>query len=122
MALASVANLAPQYAFLADDGRKVPVAEVIVGTRITVKAGDLVPIDGSVVSGKSTVDESSLTGEPLPVEKMAGATVWAGTLSLTGVLLYFHSSMYCKLNLSYRAFRFVIFHVVPVKEHNSFWM
>ena len=84
MALASVAKLAPQHAFLADNGLKVPVAEVIVGTRITVKAGDLVPIDGCVVSGKSTIDESSLTGEPLPVEKVAGATVWAGTMNLTG--------------------------------------
>ena len=84
MAIAAVANLAPQHAFLADDGLKVPVGEVTVGTRIAVKAGDLVPIDGSVVSGKSTIDESSLTGEPLAVEKVAGATVWAGTLNLTG--------------------------------------
>ena len=79
MAIAAVANLAPQHAFLADVGLKVPVGEVIVGTRIAV-----VPIDGSVLSGKSTIDESSLTGEPLAVEKVAGATVWAGTLNLTG--------------------------------------
>ena len=44
MAIAAVANLAPQHAFLADDGLKVPVGEVTVGTRIAVKAGELVPL------------------------------------------------------------------------------
>lgn len=86
MAISSVANLAPQVAFLADNGLKVPVAEVAVGSRLSVKSGDQVPIDGLVVFGKSAVDESSLTGESMLVDKEAGATVWAGTLNITGYL------------------------------------
>lgn len=90
MAISSVANLAPQVAFLADNGLKVPVAEVAVGSRLSVKSGDQVPIDGLVVFGKSAVDESSLTGESMLVDKEAGATVWAGTLNITGsAFLYF---------------------------------
>eukprot|EP00250_Pteridium_aquilinum_P021417 c25117_g1_i1 orf=513-2813(+) len=86
MAISSVASLAPQIAYLADNGLKVPVAEVALGSRLSVKAGDQVPVDGVVIFGKSAVDESSLTGESMLVEKTAGATVWAGTLNITGYL------------------------------------
>ena len=79
-----VASLAPQDAVLADNEQRVPVAEIKVGTRISVKAGELIPIDGVVASGRSAVDESSLTGESFPVEKEVGGRVWAGTINLTG--------------------------------------
>lgn len=86
MAISSVANLAPQNAVLADTGARIAVSEVKVGTRLSVKAGESIPIDGVVVSGGSSVDESSLTGESFPVEKEVGASVWAGTINLTGYL------------------------------------
>ncbi|MCO5587261.1 hypothetical protein L7F22_041208 [Adiantum nelumboides] len=86
VAISSVANLAPQHAVLADTGLRIAVADVKVGTRLSVKAGDSIPIDGIVVSGRSTIDESSLTGESLPVEKEIGGSVWAGTINLTGYL------------------------------------
>ncbi|MCO5559449.1 hypothetical protein L7F22_013049 [Adiantum nelumboides] len=53
---------------------------------LSVKAGDSIPIDGIVVSGRSTIDEISLTGESLPVEKEIGGSLWAGTINLTGYL------------------------------------
>lgn len=85
MAISSVAKLAPQNATLADTGLRVTVAEIKVGTRLSVKAGESIPIDGIVVSGRSAVDESSLTGESFPVEKEGGGRVWAGTTNLTGI-------------------------------------
>lgn len=66
----------------------VRVEEVKVGTLLTVKAGELVPIDGTVTSGKCNVDESSLTGESLPVEKDVGSIVWAGTVNMSGTLSF----------------------------------
>lgn len=86
MAISSVVSLAPEVAVLADSGIKVPVAKVAVGSILSVKAGEKVPIDGVVIFGKSAVDESSLSGESMPVQKEAGATVWAGTLNMTGYI------------------------------------
>ncbi|KAI5085040.1 hypothetical protein GOP47_0001209 [Adiantum capillus-veneris] len=86
LAISSVASLAPQSAILAETGARVNVSEVKVGTRLAVKAGESIPIDGTVVSGRSAVDESSLTGESLPVEKEAGTRVWAGTINMTGYI------------------------------------
>ncbi|KAH7352087.1 hypothetical protein KP509_19G029500 [Ceratopteris richardii] len=84
MALSSVAKMAPQYAVLADSGLSIPVAEVMIGTTLSVKAGESIPIDGIVISGRTSVDESSLTGESYPVEKEVGASVWAGTINISG--------------------------------------
>jgi Cd2+/Zn2+-exporting ATPase len=84
-ALASVVDLAPQTAVLSEGGCRVRVEDVKVGSLLAVKAGEIIPIDGEVVSGKSSVDESSVTGESMPVEKEVGATVWAGTLNMSGV-------------------------------------
>ncbi|CAI5469239.1 unnamed protein product [Closterium sp. Yama58-4] len=63
---------------------QVPVEDVAVGTLLAVRPGALVPVDGVVQSGASSVDESSLTGESLPVFKDVGAPVWAGTINTTG--------------------------------------
>jgi Cd2+/Zn2+-exporting ATPase len=78
-------DLAPQTAVLSEGGCRVRVEDVKVGSLLAVKAGEIIPIDGEVVSGKSSVDESSVTGESMPVEKEVGATVWAGTLNMSGV-------------------------------------
>ena len=57
----------------------VPVTRLQAGERISVRPGEKIPVDGTVVSGGSFVDESMITGEPLPVEKEPGAAVLAGS-------------------------------------------
>ena len=71
------------------EGREedVPLAAVAAGDRLRVRPGERVPVDGTVVNGASAVDESMLTGEPLPVEKGPGARVVGGTLNGNGALL-----------------------------------
>lgn len=85
-AISTVADLAPQSAVLMD-GQRVAVEDVSIGTLLAVKAGELIPIDGLVDSGKSSIDESNVTGESKPVEKTDGGLVWAGTMNLSGILL-----------------------------------
>jgi Cu+-exporting ATPase len=74
---------------LGDDGREedVPLEHVQVGERLRVRPGERVPVDGVVLDGASAVDESMLTGEPIPVEKHAGERVTGGTLNGSGTLL-----------------------------------
>jgi Cu+-exporting ATPase len=71
---------------IGDDGveRDVPLDDVRVGDRLRVRPGDKVPVDGVVLEGRSNVDESLVTGEPLPVEKTAGERVIGATLNGTG--------------------------------------
>jgi Cu+-exporting ATPase len=71
---------------IGDDGREEDVAlsEVHVGDRLRVRPGERVPVDGVVLEGASAVDESMLTGEPIPVEKTGGARVVGGTLNGSG--------------------------------------
>jgi P-type Cu+ transporter len=64
--------------------RQVPVEEVTLGDLVRVRPGDRVPVDGTVIEGASSVDESMLTGEPLPVDKAVGDTAVGGTLNTTG--------------------------------------
>ncbi len=70
--------LPPKARLLLGDGswREVPSETVAAGDVLTVLPGDRVPVDGVVVGGRSTVDESALTGEPLPVTKAQGERVW----------------------------------------------
>src|SRR5690606_30315113 len=79
-------NLAPPTARLAapEGDREVPLDQVKVGDLLRVVPGDKVPVDGKVVEGRSSVEESMITGEPLPVEKNAGATVTGGTVNGPG--------------------------------------
>ncbi len=87
MPSARCSNLAPKTARrIAADGSEteVPLDTVQVGDRLRVRPGESVPVDGMVLEGQSTVDESLLTGEPVPVEKAAGATVTGGTLNRSG--------------------------------------
>ncbi|HTQ80191.1 MAG TPA: heavy metal translocating P-type ATPase, partial [Thermoanaerobaculia bacterium] len=85
--LRALLGLAPPSARrLQADGTEedVPLAEVAVGDRLRVRPGEKVPVDGIVDSGRSAVDESMLTGEPIPVEKAAGERVTGGTVNGTG--------------------------------------
>lgn len=86
-AIRALLDLAPKTALrVLKDGRTetVPLAEVKVGDVLRVRPGDKIPIDGTVIEGRSTVDESMLTGEPVPVEKTQGDAVTGGTLNGTG--------------------------------------
>jgi len=65
---------------------RVPVADVRVGEVVVVKPGDRIPLDGEVISGSSFVDQSIVTGESVPIEKLPGAEVFAGTINQNGAL------------------------------------
>ena len=89
-ALKALLGLAPKTARrIASDGTEadVPLAHVHVGDRLRVRPGEKVPVDGEVVEGRSSVDESMLTGEPMPVEKWPGDKVVGATLNGTGALV-----------------------------------
>jgi Cu+-exporting ATPase len=89
-AIRALLQLAPPTARRIDaDGgeREVPLAEVRAGDRLRVRPGERIPVDGAVLEGRSAVDESMVSGEPIPVEKTAGAAVIGGTLNGTGSLL-----------------------------------
>jgi len=87
-AVRQLLDLAPKKARLLRMGeeREVPVAEIAVGDLVRVKPGDAVPVDGIVREGRSAVDESMVTGEPIPVEKSRGARVIGGTVNGEGVM------------------------------------
>lgn len=78
-------DLAPDTAVLAD-GRVVAATDLTVGDTVRVRPGERIAADGVVTSGHSDVDQASITGEPLPVSKTVGDTVFAGTLNGTGTL------------------------------------
>ncbi len=88
-ALKSLMELSPQTATLIRDGQEitVPVAEVRRGDMFAVRPGGMIPVDGVVKEGQSAVDESALTGESIPVEKMPGDSISAATLNQSGYLI-----------------------------------
>ena len=89
-AIRALLDLAPKTARrIAQDGSEgdVPLDEVKTGDRLRVRPGDGVPVDGTVLEGRTSIDESMITGEPLPVEKTEGDTVTAGTLNRNGSLV-----------------------------------
>jgi Cu+-exporting ATPase len=65
----------------------VPVDDIVVGDRLRVRPGERVPVDGTVSEGQSTIDESMLTGEPMPVEKGVGDALTGGTINKNGMLV-----------------------------------
>ncbi|WP_188053762.1 heavy metal translocating P-type ATPase [Sphingosinithalassobacter sp. CS137] len=86
-ALRALLELAPPSAvkiFGEADEREVPLDELVTGDRLRVRPGDKVPVDGEIEEGSSAIDESMVSGEPLPVTKRAGDTVIGGTVNQTG--------------------------------------
>jgi Cu+-exporting ATPase len=89
-AIRNLLSLAPKTARRIDpDGteRDVPLEEVHVGDHLRVRPGERVPVDGVVLDGTTTIDESMVTGEPIPVEKTTDATVTGGTVNGTGTFV-----------------------------------
>ncbi len=87
-AIEMLMDLQPKTATVVRDGQElvIPAAEVVQGDTVLVKPGESLSVDGTVLSGRSAVDESMLTGESMPVEKEAGAVVYGGTLNGKGAL------------------------------------
>jgi Zn2+/Cd2+-exporting ATPase len=86
--LQNLLELTPPAALVLRDGQQVEVAphEVAVDEIVLVKPGTKIPVDGEVVDGRSSVDESAITGEPIPEEKALGYAVFAGTVNQNGLL------------------------------------
>ncbi|MFA4016636.1 MAG: hypothetical protein RUDDFDWM_001746 [Candidatus Fervidibacterota bacterium] len=87
-ALSELASAIPDIAHLVKDGEvyDVPVEKISVGDIVLIKPGERIPVDGEVVDGSSSVDESTITGESIPKDKFKGEMVYAGTMNLIGSL------------------------------------
>ncbi len=87
-AIKALMNLRPQVATVRREGGEVelPVEAVVVGDTVIVRSGGAIPVDGTVLSGTAFIDQSTLTGESVPVEKTAGDTVAAATINQAGYL------------------------------------
>ena len=87
-AIRALGNLTPKVARVVRDGSEieVPIETLRIGEIVVARAGDRVPVDGRVVSGQSSVDQSPITGESVPVGKDVGENVFAGTINGDGVL------------------------------------
>ena len=88
-AIRALLNLAPKTARVVQEGeeRDVPLESVQAGAKLRVRPGEKIPVDGVLLDGKTSVDESMISGEPLPVEKNVGDKVTGGTLNTTGSFL-----------------------------------
>ncbi|ORE96999.1 copper efflux ATPase [Aurantimonas sp. 22II-16-19i] len=88
-AIRALLDLAPKTAHLVEDGaeKEVPLDLVRSGDTLRVKPGEAVPVDGTVLEGSSSVDESMITGEPIPVKKRADDAVTGGSINQTGSFL-----------------------------------
>jgi Cu+-exporting ATPase len=88
-AIRALLNLTPQKAHVIRNGEEidVPLVEVHVGDQLRVRPGEKIPVDGKIIEGNSTLDESMLTGEAMPVEKSPGDKVTGGTVNQTGSFL-----------------------------------
>ncbi|NDW53137.1 heavy metal translocating P-type ATPase [Aliiroseovarius sp. PrR006] len=87
-AIRALVELAPDEATVEVEGRQItrPVAQVITGEIIVIRPGERVPLDAEIIEGESLVDESMITGEPVPVAKTPGSPVTGGTVNGTGAL------------------------------------
>jgi Cu+-exporting ATPase len=89
-AIKKLMGLAPKTAIVIQDGveKEIPIDEVEIGDIIAVKPGAKIPVDGTVVEGRTAIDESMLTGESMPVDKKAGDAVYAASLNTTGAMRF----------------------------------
>jgi Cu+-exporting ATPase len=89
-AIKKLMGLAPKTAILLRDGAEteIPIDAVEIGDILIIKPGAKIPVDGTVLEGRSAIDESMLTGESMPVDKTVGDAVYAATLNTTGTLRF----------------------------------
>ena len=89
LAIRSLLGMAPKTARVIRDGTEtdIPLPHVQVGDLLRVRPGEKIPVDGVVIEGRSSVDESMVSGEPIPVEKEAGSRTTGGTVNGTGSLI-----------------------------------
>jgi Cu2+-exporting ATPase len=89
-AIRALMDLAPPMATVVRNGREteIPTAAVLVGDTVVIRPGNKIPVDGTVLEGSSTVDESMLTGESMPVDKKPGDTVIGATINKSGTFRY----------------------------------
>lgn len=85
-ALEELVEKTPKTALLKGNEEKTPIEKIAIGDILVVKPGDYIPLDGVVLKGESLIDESTITGEPLPKNKFLGDDVFAGTLNTHGYL------------------------------------
>lgn len=87
-AIRQLMDLAPKTATVRRDGveLEIPAEQVLVGDTVIVKSGGRIPVDGTVLTGRASVDQSALTGESIPVEKEPGHSVAAATINVSGYL------------------------------------
>jgi Cd2+/Zn2+-exporting ATPase len=85
-ALDELVSKAPKTAFVKSENANVAIDKIAVGTIIQVKPGEMIPLDGKIISGETTVDEAAITGEPIPKDKHKGDNLFAGTLNKNGFI------------------------------------
>ncbi len=85
-ALDELVKKAPKTAVLKSTGESVPIDKIAIGTILQVKPGEMIPMDGKIVAGDTTVDEAAITGEPIAKDKRTGDIVFAGTLNKNGFI------------------------------------
>ncbi|MBP6511438.1 MAG: cation-translocating P-type ATPase [Bacteroidia bacterium] len=85
-ALDDLVSKAPKTAFVKSQNDNIAIDKIIVGTIIQVKPGEMIPLDGKIISGETVVDEAAITGEPIPKDKQIGDNLFAGTLNKNGFI------------------------------------
>ncbi len=85
-ALDELVSKAPKTAFVKTENANVPIDKIAVGTIIQVKPGEMIPLDGKIISGETMVDEAAITGEPIAKDKRTGDNLFAGTLNMNGFI------------------------------------
>jgi Cu+-exporting ATPase len=94
-AIKKLMGLQPSTAVIIRDGEptKIDIAEVLAGDTIVLRPGERVPVDGEIIEGQTAIDESMLTGEPLPADKQTGDKVFTGTVNGTGAVRFVASAV-----------------------------
>ncbi|MFN0189239.1 MAG: heavy metal translocating P-type ATPase [Bacteroidia bacterium] len=85
-ALDELVSNAPKTAFVKSQNGYIAIDKITVGTVIHVKPGEMIPLDGKIISGETAVDEAAITGEPIPKDKQIGDNLFAGTLNKNGFI------------------------------------